>query len=777
MAARGRYFNRQGSTGNQNHGSPLPMSGSNNYGSHRNNDNSSPRPSSGSSYSSMNDPTRGPRPNQPVCIGEEVKIGIHLAFERFRLNPEQKELEFPSSLTATERAYIHRLCEDYNLKSKSHGKGASRCLTIYKKEGNQSSGTSVTFQLARNSRHQILSLMQRFPLTNKERQELQPKTHKSTVNEIIKDLNYKTTTGRLNNGVPQIPPQRGNSDLNSFRESLPIQEYQEDIIHTINHNQVVLVSSETGSGKTTQVPQMILDDCFANSKPCRIFCTQPRRIAALSIAERVAAERGEKIGQTIGYQIRLESKVSPKTLLTFCTNGVLLRTLMGGDSSLTAVTHILVDEVHERDRFSDFLLIVLRDALVKYKNLRLVLMSATLNTDLFLQYFNRCPIALIPGTLFDVQEFFLEDILKWTEYSNKKMLKFKKEQYKVEKQQEQLSEWCHHEMINDDKPSTTSVTDSAIDINTNTHLDEQQLELGQECDELEDWVIQEMDRLLGELWLTGNEDLFSQVFHLILSENVSVDYKHSETSVTPLMIASGRGFSNIVEKLLSLGANINIKASNEWTALDWSKKFEQNDIVDMLEGHLSTLELGTEESVNQKNDETISTEDRELLKTYQHSFDDEKVDIDLLSILLYKIHTSQPEGAVLVFLPGYDDIVALRDRVSEDKKFEQSRYVLYVLHSSIQSSDQKRVFKQPPAGVRKIILSTNIAETSITINDVVYVVDCGKVKEKTFDALSGITMLKSNWISKASSQQRKGRAGRCHPGICYHHKWLEDDNL
>ena len=87
---------------------------------------------------------------------------------------------------------------------------------------------------------------------------------------------------------------------------------------------------------------MILDDAQMQGKPCRILCTQPRRLSALSVAERVAAERGEKIGQTVGYQIRLESRVSPKTLLTFCTNGVLLRTLMGGEHSMSTVTHVIV---------------------------------------------------------------------------------------------------------------------------------------------------------------------------------------------------------------------------------------------------------------------------------------------------------------------------------------------------------------------------------------------------------------------------------------------------
>ncbi|CAG2221355.1 YTHDC2 [Mytilus edulis] len=265
---------------------------------------SSPRPSSCSSGDSF----RGPKLKQEICIGEEVKISVHLAVERFKLNDTQKVLEFPSSLTATERAYVHRLCQGMGFHTKSSGKRSSRYLTVYKKEGSLATQSAASLHMVRNSRQQIHSLLQRFPLTSKERQDLLPKTERISVNEVTKELN-KTTIGKLNNGVAQIPPERGSSDLDTFRETLPVFKFKTEIMEAMNSNQAILVSGETGSGKTTQVPQMILDYCQEENKVCRIFCTQPRRIAALSIAERVAAERGEKIGQTVGYQIRLESKL------------------------------------------------------------------------------------------------------------------------------------------------------------------------------------------------------------------------------------------------------------------------------------------------------------------------------------------------------------------------------------------------------------------------------------------------------------------------------------
>ncbi|XP_010280742.1 PREDICTED: probable ATP-dependent RNA helicase YTHDC2, partial [Phaethon lepturus] len=302
-------------------------------------------------------------------------------------------MEFPSSFTSTERAFVHRLCQSLGLISKSKGKGANRYLTVRKKDGSELTHAVMTCCLAPSTKHAVRSLIQRFPVTNKERTELLPKTERGnacTVESENREVNK--TSGRLNNGIPQVPVKKGESEFDSFRQSLPVFEKQEEIVKIIKDNKVVLIVGETGSGKTTQIPQFLLDDCYKNGTPCRIFCTQPRRLAAVAVAERVAAERREKIGQTVGYQIRLESRVSPKTLLTFCTNGILLRTLMTGDSTLSTVTHVIVDEVHERDRFSDFLLIKLRDVLQKQTHLKLIISSAALDANLFIRYFGSCPV-------------------------------------------------------------------------------------------------------------------------------------------------------------------------------------------------------------------------------------------------------------------------------------------------------------------------------------------------------------------------------------------------
>jgi HrpA-like RNA helicase len=199
----------------------------------------------------------------------------------------------------------------------------------------------------------------------------------------------------------------------AVRRKLPAWQKREEVVSLLASSQVLIVAGETGCGKTTQCPQFILDEAImsGNGHDCRIICTQPRRISAVGVAERVAQERAEPIGESVGYQIRLERKMGPRTRLLFMTTGILLRRLHG-DPLLEGVSHVLVDEVHERSLDSDFLLIVLRDLLPKRPDLKLVLMSATINADLFSSYFGGCPVMTIPGFTHPVKEYYLEDILK-----------------------------------------------------------------------------------------------------------------------------------------------------------------------------------------------------------------------------------------------------------------------------------------------------------------------------------------------------------------------------
>uniref|UniRef100_A0A3Q2EH85 RNA helicase n=1 Tax=Cyprinodon variegatus TaxID=28743 RepID=A0A3Q2EH85_CYPVA len=659
----------------------------------------------------------------------EVILLAHVQEEScFRYGSEQ--LEFPSSFSSTERAFVHRLAQSLGYSSRSKGKGSSRFLTVRKKETSAKLQPSICLDLSSSSAYFIRSLLQRFPPSKKERADLHPNAKSG--NPLVTE----STSGRLNNGIPMVPKKRTPSVLDAFRRSLPVTEHQDEIVQLIRDHRVVLVLGETGSGKTTQIPQFLLDDCSRYGKPCRIFCTQPRRLATIAVAERVAAERGESVGQTVGYHIRLESRVSPKTLLTFCTSGVLLRTLMAGDGSLTTVTHVIVDEVHERDGLTDFLLTKLRDVLQKVPTLKLILSSAALDIDLFLQYFGSCPVIrrkLRPHCV------------------SMKLLK--------ETQQKRLNEWFEAAGSGAVGATLTHMfPPGLLDAGGCGDREKESIQQSEkDPEQLKPWLLKEMDSCISSIFLHEDQDAFSQLFNLILHERVSVDYTHSETGSTPLMASAARGFLPEMQQLLSMGADINMRACNGWTALDFAEHFQQTDAVDLRESRTLEIELTDSESTLIHCSPTeLNSEAQELLRQYHHSFDDQQVDLDLIMTLLLNICTNTNEGAVLIFLPGYDEIVTLRDRIFSDDRMS-THYQVFTLHSDMQTLDQKRAMKPTPSGVRKIILSTNIAETSITIDDVVFVIDSGKVKEKSFDTLSRVSMLKSVWICKASVLQRKGR--------------------
>ncbi|KAG0500743.1 hypothetical protein HPP92_000815 [Vanilla planifolia] len=169
--------------------------------------------------------------------------------------------------------------------------------------------------------------------------------------------------------------QKINGDLNLRKTAadiakLPIASYKHVITSSLEAHQVVLISGETGCAKTTQVPQYILAHMWSKCLACTVVCTQPRRISAISVAERISYERGETIGDTVGYKIRLESKGGKQSSIMFCTNGILLRLLIGrgnrinkkippAKDTLLEISHIIVDEIHERDKFFDIMLAII----------------------------------------------------------------------------------------------------------------------------------------------------------------------------------------------------------------------------------------------------------------------------------------------------------------------------------------------------------------------------------------------------------------------------------
>ncbi|XP_063383096.1 3'-5' RNA helicase YTHDC2-like [Cydia fagiglandana] len=671
--------------------------------------------------------------NKHFPIAESVSIALKIQLDKFLSDENETELKFPTFLSAQERGFIHETVAKLGLKSKSRGKGVNRYITIYKRIGSTIIQNDAKLILDSNMRCSITELFNTFPITSKEKDDLSCCPEK----ERSPQLAHKPV-GQLNNGVAQVPSTTYNPDLVKFREKLPVYEQRQELLNAITHNQVIIVAGATGCGKTTQLPQLVLEHCQQHKQPARIYCTQPRRLSAVSVAERVAYERMEKIGQSIGYQIRLESRVSPRTVLTYCTNGLLLRTLMCTDTQLAGVTHVFVDEVHERDKFSDFLLIALRDALPRCKDLKLILMSATMDTQIFSRYFNNCPVITIPGRLHEVQRYYLEDILKLTQYRTKKMVQAEREL--KQKLKSGQSYWSHLE--GQKQPEETNSKDSK---------EEKEVAL--------DPTLQaDMDEFLEECFKEGSLDSFCQILYMYLSEGVPVGCAQAGSGRTGLMAAARHGLTDTARQMLQIGADPTVKDKNGKTARDYALEAGHSECAALL------ASLGVPDDPKDTEDNAA---DNFLLDVYHHTVSEDFIDHDLMLALIKHIHINLPKGSILVFLPGYDDIVTLRDLVQNCTEMNALKYQIFTLHSNMQTLDQKKVFNPLP-NARKIIISTNIAETSITIDDVVYVVDSCKVKEKYYESSGGVCSLQCVWTSRAGCQQRAGRAGRTKPGHCFH---------
>jgi ATP-dependent RNA helicase DHX57 len=428
------------------------------------------------------------------------------------------------------------------------------------------------------------------------------------------------------------------SVISNTRNELPAAKARGEFLSVMKKadkaGRVVLVTGDTGCGKTTQIPQFILEESPADVK---IVVAQPRRLAATGVATRVAKERGENQPGTgsVGYVVRGDSAMCNSTRLLFCTTGVLLRQLQN-DKALDSLTHIIVDEVHERHLDTDVLLGVLKASLQSNPHLRVVLMSATLDADRFSNYWgSNTPRIHIPGMTFPVTDFMLEDVLAITGYIPRKNGKQKK-----------MTQGYH-------RPRKSSAWDDS------ENSDEEEIAISSE--------------------------------------------KSDITSTDP----STRG---------------DAKASSHNIPLE--------DLVERV--------------------------------------DESRVDYDMLGQLVKQLVDKKDykdDGSILVFLPGAPEINKAMDVIR--KVVRGISVQLLPLHGGLQPKDQNLVFKAAERGYTKIILSTNVAETSITIPDCTIVIDSCREKQSSYDPFNRMPLLVERFAARANLKQRRGRAGRVRSGTCY----------
>ncbi|XP_053535159.1 ATP-dependent RNA helicase TDRD9 isoform X1 [Ictalurus punctatus] len=376
--------------------------------------------------------------------------------------------------------------------------------------------------------------------------------------------------------------------------TLPITKNRQELISLIESNSVVIIRGATGSGKTTQLPQFILDYYMEKGAPCSVVVTQPRKIGASSIARWVAQQRRCTLGSLVGYQVGLEKMATEHTRLIYMTTGVLLQKLVGA-KSLIEFTHVFIDEVHERTEELDFLLLVVRKLLHSNSRfVKVILMSATINCAEFAEYFgtpirnqmNPAYVFEVEGAPYTVEQCYLDDL--------KTILPF------------------NVPPVTPDDPYIT-----------------------------------------------------------VEMYNVAV----------------------------SLIQNFD--------------------------------EMETKDQSRLEQDGGMSLPER---------------------------------GSVLVFLPGLAEIQYMQEALA---KLVRKRLQVYPLHSTVTLEEQNGVFLVPAPGYRKIILSTNIAESSVTVPDVKYVIDFCLVRQLVCDRETNYQSLRLTWASKTNCNQRQGRAGRVSKGICY----------
>ncbi|CAK9291191.1 unnamed protein product [Gordionus sp. m RMFG-2023] len=435
------------------------------------------------------------------------------------------------------------------------------------------------------------------------------------------------------------------------RDLLPIFELKGQILNLIQNNSVIIIKGPTGCGKTTQVPQYILDDYMEKEKggECSILVTEPRRMNCLLAAERVCEERLESLsGDTsaVGYTTPFITKYPrPFGSILFCTTEYLVKKLEKG---LKGVSHIIIDEIHERDLYTDFLLLVLKGMISIYPNIKIILMSGSRDTEKFSKYFDDCPVIEVFVRSYPVQRYFLEDCVQMTNF---------------------------------DFDGSVSSAIAKIAMKRKQKLENTDIKLNGEGDEI---------------------------------DNVDENNDDTRTKIDETM--------KYDENFMNINLNACVSKAYKPETRHACSKLMENDI----------------------------------------SF-------ELIHALLEYIDSLQNPGATLIIFPGITYITSFNKYLINIPKYNNPQTCrIFQFHSYITHEEQRKVYQLTPVGINKIILATNIAETSATINDVIYVVDTCKVDTRIYAPANDSIYYITRFASKYNLEQRMDSAGRVKPGFCFH---------
>ncbi|XP_055542189.1 probable ATP-dependent RNA helicase kurz isoform X2 [Wyeomyia smithii] len=441
------------------------------------------------------------------------------------------------------------------------------------------------------------------------------------------------------------------SKVQAARLELPILAEEQIIMETISENSIVILAGETGSGKTTQVPQFLYEAGYAQPDRGIIAITEPRRVAAISMSKRVAAEMNLS-EDIVSYLIRFEGNVTERTRIKFLTDGVLLKEIEN-DFLLKPYSVVILDEAHERSVYTDILVGLLSRIVVlrakKGNPLKLIIMSATLRVKDFTEnhyLFSKIPpVVNVESRQFPVTVHFSKTTA--VDYIRESILKT---------------------------------------IKIHTKLPEGGI----------------------LVFLTGQKE----VNYVVKKLRKAFPYQKACSQKVDLR-KQKIAFDSEDKSSLSI---VNCQQANSRQKMRKIKS--------------SRMELP---NINLDSYEMPWNDTEELEKDHESDFESD-----------------------------YDEYMC----TSEYTATSQPLWVL-PLYAMLSSEKQQRIFDSPPEGTRLCVIATNVAETSLTIPDIKYVVDCGRQKTKLYDKVTGISAFAVTYISKASANQRAGRAGRVAPGHCY----------
>ncbi|KAL9652504.1 hypothetical protein ABK040_000076 [Willaertia magna] len=546
------------------------------------------------------------------------------------------------------------------------------------------------------------------------------KSHLQLIDELIEELDSKKTDEekaiRYTKFYVKVDRK---PEIQEQRMALPICGEEQRIMETINENEIVVVRGETGSGKTTQIPQFLYEygyGCKETGYPGIIGITQPRRVAAVSTARRVAEELNVVFGEEVAFQVRFDKNVNnEKTKIKFMTDGILMREIQN-DPLLLNYSVIALDEIHERNVNTDILIgwlsrfIPQRNRMARagmstpqgtpITPLKLIIMSATLQLENFTENQKLFPIS---PPVVDVQS----------------------RQYPV-----------------------------SIHFNRRTVF-------GDYVDAAYKKVVKIHEKLPNGgilIFLTGRKEIEFLCDKLKKYSNKRFIEKKRriEKEKELRKKREGREGENKEEEEKPKTAEEEEEAIKELGDLSDSDVEDDEEMKDMKE------KVGLDKDENLFDDEDEEDEEDEENAMKDEGEDEEKKNPE----------KKKEKGKNVTLFEDCITSESLKLKGKENNEtlnqsLKQERLYVLPLYAMLQPKEQMKVFQPPPPGYRLVVIATNVAETSLTIPNIRYVVDCGRVKEKYYEKSTGIFKFQIGWVSQASSNQRAGRAGRTGPGHCY----------